>query len=144
MSVPLQTREPVGWGRQLSRAWQAWRRRRNSLDELSDPEELSHIARDIGLSRSDIRVLAGKWPDSLDLLSNRLDQVKLDRAALRETDPQVLRDLQRTCALCASKRKCLHDLAGNSSPAGWEEYCPNTLTIRALLAERSNQAVPPK
>jgi hypothetical protein len=47
----------------------------------------------------------------------------------------VMRDLQRTCALCLSKRRCTHDLARHPADPVWEEYCPNAMTFSALRAE---------
>jgi hypothetical protein len=90
------------------------------------------MARDLGMSRGKLSVLAGKWPDSADLLSRRLEQVNLTRV-----EPQVLRDLERVCTLCASRRKCEYDLTIHPAKPAWTEYCPNAPTIGALMAERS-------
>jgi hypothetical protein len=53
-----------------------------------------------------------------------------------------LRDLQRACSLCASKRRCKRDLARKSTDPGWQQYCPNASTLHALIAERRNQSHP--
>jgi uncharacterized protein YjiS (DUF1127 family) len=140
VSLSIESRRPARLRNWVVRAWQVWRRRQRALAELADREQLGDIARDVGLSRSEVCILAGKWPDSSDLLSHRLEQVSLDSAGLKQTEPQVLRDLQRTCGLCASKRMCSRDFARRPSGAKWEEYCPNAGTIRALLAERHNGA----
>jgi hypothetical protein len=103
---------------------------------------MERLARDVGVSQADLRILAGKWPDCVGLLSRRLQQVELDAGNIAQTEPYVLRDLQRVCALCASKRRCEHDLTGKSSDPAWEEYCPNAQTLRALIAERRNQKQP--
>jgi hypothetical protein len=125
----MQQKESSGLAHWVARVWQAWQRTQRAAAELGDPEQVDPIARDLGLNRSEVRTLAGKWPDSL--LLNRLDQVKLDAAGLRDTEPQVLRDTQRTCALCSSKRACSRDFASSSLRTRWEEYCPNVVTIRA-------------
>jgi hypothetical protein len=95
------------------------------------------MARDLGMSRGELFVLAGKWPDSADLLSRRLEQVKVARV-----EPRVLRDLERVCTLCGSKRRCEYDLAIHPSNSPWTEYCPNATTISALMAEHSAERNP--
>ena len=42
---------------------------------------------------------------------------------------RVLRDMERVCALCPHKRRCMEDLAAGTSP---EQYCPNEPTIKRL------------
>ena len=42
---------------------------------------------------------------------------------------RVLRDMERVCALCPHKRRCIEDLAAGRSP---EEYCPNERTLKWL------------
>jgi hypothetical protein len=129
-----QTDEQRGLFGRFGRWVQDWSRRRGRLAELQScgPAEVEHMARDLGMSRGELSVLAGKWPDSADLLSRRLEQVKLARV-----EPQVLRDLERVCTLCGSKRKCEYDLTIHPSGGAWTEYCPNVPTIGALIAERS-------
>jgi hypothetical protein len=90
------------------------------------------------VSGAELRVLAGKWPD--DLLSRRLKQVELDAAEIVRSEPEVVRDLQRVCTVCGSKRKCDHDLANRRSDSAWVKYCPNATTLDALVAERRRRA----
>jgi hypothetical protein len=128
--------------RQLTRLWRGWRQRRTAVAELNccGSEEQDHIARDVGLSTPALRVLAGKWPDSADLLTRRMEQLALDAADIARVEPQVIQDLQRVCSLCASKGRCARDMAENPSDPGWQDYCPNAMTLKALLAERSGTA----
>jgi hypothetical protein len=99
-------------------------------------EERARLARDIGVSEPELCALSGKRADSAALLSQRLDQLELNPADIRNTQPLVLRDLQRVCSLCASKRKCRHDFAARPWSRAWRRYCPNALTLDALLAQR--------
>jgi hypothetical protein len=101
------------------------------------PSEVERMACDVGISRQDICTLAGKWPGSADSLLQRMKEIKLDPAEIARIEPQVLRDLERVCTLCASKRKCQRDLARNPSDGTWREYCPNAMTLAALTAERA-------
>jgi hypothetical protein len=95
------------------------------------------MARDLGMTPGELSVLAGKWPDSADLLSRRLEQVNLTGV-----EPQVLRDLERVCTLCGNKRKCEYDLTIHPSSGIWTGYCPNAPTINALMTERSARCTP--
>jgi hypothetical protein len=98
------------------------------------------LARDVGVSGTDLSILAGKWPDAADLLYCRMNEINLDRGEITQTDLQVMRDLQRVCTVCGSKRKCEHELAKKPSDPAWQEYCPNAATLLALAAERAAKA----
>jgi uncharacterized protein YjiS (DUF1127 family) len=119
--------------------WRDWAKMRRTIADLEccGPSELEHLAHDVGLGRQEVHTLAGKWPGSADLLLQRLKGVKLDIAEIARREPQVVRDLERVCTLCASKRKCRHDLAKDPVDPRWREYCPNTMTLNALAAERA-------
>ena len=141
MSVTTHASEPASVARRLAHWWWDWRAQRKAMVELAccGPEEVGRMARDVGVDRSDLGILAGKWPDSADLLSRRLDELGLDPAQATQVEPQVVRDLQRVCSLCTSKRKCGHDLARHPSDRTWREYCPNVGTLDALMAERTKR-----
>jgi hypothetical protein len=100
------------------------------------PAEMERIARDVGVSGADLSILAGKWPDA-DLLYWRMNEIKVDRMEVTRADPQVMRDLQRVCTVCGSKRRCEHELAKNPSDPVWQKYCPNATTLSALAIERA-------
>jgi hypothetical protein len=124
----------VGW-------WQGWRARRRAMAELAccAREDVERMAHDVGVDRADLRTLAGKWPNSADLLSRRMDKLGVEPVKAVQIEPQVVRDLQRVCSLCASKRRCRHDLARRPSDPVWREYCPNVGTLDAVTAERVNR-----
>ena len=61
-----------------------------------------------------------------------LDMLGIDEEALSRTEPLVLRDMERVCAMCANKRPCDRELAAGTSAADYEEYCPNAPTIDSL------------
>jgi hypothetical protein len=104
------------------------------------PAEAERIARDVGVSGADLSILAGKWPDAADLLYWRMNEIKLDRKEITQAEPQVMRDLQRVCTVCGSKRRCEHELAKNPSDPAWQKYCPNATTLSALTVERAAKA----
>ena len=119
----------------VSRWWQSWTSNAPASDLACCAEgEVEQIAKDIGMPASEIRRLANLGPESAELLSRRMAALHLDRKEVAQTHPQTFRDLQRVCTLCESHRQCARDLARNSGDPGWEEYCPNVATLRALNA----------
>jgi hypothetical protein len=121
----------LGW-------WRRWRQRAASLAELDLlSTEAERVARDSGVGVGDLRVLAGKWPDAAHLAERRMATLGLDAAQVLETQPAVMRDVQRVCSLCANKRVCEHDLDRNSANVAWHDYCPNEETLDALRSPSS-------
>jgi hypothetical protein len=97
--------------------------------------EMHRIAHDVGLTGADLSVLAAKRPNSANLLYRRMDAIKLDPKEIAKIDLPVLRDLQRVCTLCRSKSECEHALAQNPSNPAWKGYCPNVMTLTALVLD---------
>ena len=139
MSHSVQTSERPSFVRRLAHWWQRWNGRRRAMADLNScgSAEMERIARDVGVGGADLSILAGKWPDAADLLYWRMNEIKLDRMEITHADPQVMRDLQRVCTICGSKRRCEHQLANNPSDPAWQKYCPNATTLLALAAERA-------
>ena len=126
----------------LARKWRDWSRRRRTMMALDccGPAETTRIALDIGVSETDFRVLAGRWPGSSDLLSQRMHQINLDASEIARVEPDVTRDLQRVCSLSAGQQRCRHDLLSDPSAPAWREYCPNAPTFAALKSEHTKRA----
>jgi hypothetical protein len=139
MSRSAQTGERLDFVRRLAHWWRSWNGSRRAMADLNacGSAEMERIARDVGVSGTDLSILAGKWPDAADLLYRRMHEIKLDRVEITQADPQVMRDLQRVCTVCGSKRRCEHALAKNPSDPDWQKYCPNATTLLALAAERT-------
>jgi glycerol-3-phosphate dehydrogenase len=134
------THTKPGFLPRLARWWREYAGRHSTVAALADcgPTESARIAHDVGVSgAAELRVLAGKWPNSADLLARRMRQIKLHAAEILQVEPEVVRDLERVCTLCASKRRCTRDFAKERSPSSWQAYCPNTMTLKALIAEHS-------
>jgi hypothetical protein len=142
MSPSAQTSKRSGFVRRFARWWRNWNGRRRAMLglEACGSAEVERIARDVGVSGADLSILAGKWPDAADLLYWRMNEVHLDRKEITQLEPEVMRDLQRLCTVCGSKRRCEHDLAKNPSDPAWQRYCPNATTLSALVAERAAKA----
>jgi len=136
MAETFEITQPEGVLDALARKWRIWQRRPAAMAELEHcgSAERQRIANDIGMNEDELWVLAGRWPDSIDLLRHRIEQLKLNSADGAQIEPEVMRDLQRTCALCMSKRRCTNDFAKRPNNPVWQEYCPNAMTFSALLA----------
>jgi len=131
-----------GWLARLA-GW--WRGGRSTLDELDRCGENSeHLAHDLCISATELRTIAAKRPDSAALLKPRLAALGIDRERLVNAVPEVLRDLERVCTLCGSKRQCERDLATNPSDPRWRAYCPNVSTLDALHDTSTDNVTPPK
>src|SRR3954454_18783583 len=96
------TGDRAGPFRLFAKWWRNWTARDAALRELGccGGEEAAHIARDIGVSVSELQTLAGRWPDSPDLLERRMAASGLSADQVAQSEPQVLRDLQRVCGQC--------------------------------------------
>jgi uncharacterized protein YjiS (DUF1127 family) len=125
----------------IARWWRGWMARRSAVAELDsfDTRDVTQLAHDVGVSPSDLRTLAGRWPDSADLLRRRMAAVGLDEQEIVRSAPQVLRDLDRVCSECADKSRCRHDLDDNGGNPAWRDYCPNVSTLDALETEHEGE-----
>lgn len=119
------------WHR-VSRNWTAIR----ELNEL-DKSELQGIANDVGCSVPELQTLAGRWPESADMLPRRLNALGLDAQAFSRDNPPLANDLRKHCSLCAAKGQCEHDLDTQPHSPVWQSYCPNTMTLLAVSKSRS-------
>jgi len=119
----------------------SWWERSTVLAELDacSGQEMERMARDAGIGVGDLRVLAGRWPDSADLVQRRMAAIGLDAAEVEAAQPATMRDLQRVCSLCDNKRVCAHDLDRSPTNAAWREYCPNAGTLAALGPQPSEK-----
>jgi hypothetical protein len=106
-------------------------RQLNKLNQLP-LAELQRVAADMGLNVDEFMHVA-RQPDAASLLiDKRLAILNLDPEDIRKLSPLLLRDLERTCALCTEKGRCAHDLAEDPLSAAWVSYCPNSATLRSL------------
>jgi len=118
----------------ISQWWQVWTRNDPAMSDYAccAEGEVERIAKDVGMSASEIRRLASFGPESADLLLRRMAVLDLDRKEVAQVEPRTFRDLQRICTLCESHRQCARDLSRDSSDPAWEGYCPNVAALRAL------------
>lgn len=110
---------------------------RGSTSELRccAEEEVERIAKDAGVSVSELRRIVRLGPGSADLLQHRMEALDLDPNEVARIEPQTLHDLQRVCTMCKSHRRCARDLAEHANDPAWKDYCPNAETLMALNAQ---------
>jgi transcriptional regulator with XRE-family HTH domain len=111
-----------------------WLKHRRELNEIRqlNTVDFDRIASDLRVSPHDLNELVRQGPHAADELPKLLKILGIDEAALARTQPLVLRDMERVCALCASKAQCDRDLAAGTSAEHYEGYCLNAPTIDLL------------
>jgi hypothetical protein len=114
--------------------WQGARSRWARLHELDrlSSDDIDRLAQDVGMNSSDFLRIATQPDGAAELLRRRLASLNLDPEDVRKLSPLLLRDLQRTCAMCEEKERCAADLGESSDTVGWDSYCPNSGTLRTL------------
>jgi hypothetical protein len=108
-----------------------WLQHWRALGELRqmDRETVNHIASDLRISLGDLKELVRNGPHAADELPKMLKALGIDEAALARSQPLVLRDMQRVCAMCRDKSRCHSDLAAGTAAKNHEAYCLNAPTI---------------
>jgi hypothetical protein len=97
------------------------------------PDEVKAIAKDLGMTSSDLRTLAVRGPGAADLLKKMLVALKIDPKILKDIDPLIARELQRSCILCGEKRRCEHELAAGTAARNMHAFCPNAVTLDTMF-----------
>jgi hypothetical protein len=90
---------------------------------------MRRLVEDTGVSFADLVNLAKTEGDAAELLYRRMRSIGLYP---KSVDAVIMRDMQRSCSLCASKELCAHELEDKPKQANWPLYCPNKDTLEAL------------
>lgn len=114
--------------------WLKHRREMNELRQLNTAE-FDRIASELRVSPGDLGELVRQGPHAADELPQMLKVLGIDVEALARTQPLVLRDMERVCALCHHKGECVREFASGIAAERYEEYCPNAPTIDVLGPE---------
>ena len=69
---------------------------------------------------------------STQLLSQRLQQLRLDPEYMKVCYPSVYEEVKRVCASCKFQRICAQDLATGDVESGMRIYCANAPVIDAM------------
>jgi len=115
--------------------WTRWKTRRALAGEFNalDTGQREELARDVCVSEQAFErlFLRGARTDELERLMGAL---ALDLTAAELENPgAVTRDMSLVCADCAMIKRCRRELAAGSAREAYNEYCPNALTLNALL-----------
>ena len=122
----------------LRRWWHGHVKNQSLLSELRNMK-IEDVARDLGLSASDLSALVSHGAGGCNLLRRRMASLDLAPDELARSEPALVSDLESLCTLCKSRGRCAHDLARNSAVSAcgaWREYCPNVETLSMLRSGR--------
>jgi hypothetical protein len=117
--------------------WLKHRREMNELRELNT-SEFDRIASELRVSPGDLTELVRQGPHAADELPQMLKALGIDEEALARTQPLVLRDMERVCAICQQKGPCDRDLEAGTSAEHYQGYCPNAAAIEQLDQTATN------
>jgi hypothetical protein len=120
-------------GRRIAGAFAAMRLKWRGQQEFAkcDVGEINRMARELGFTPDELRLLADSGSGAADLLYRRLDALGMDSEKIKAVVPEVMRDMQRCCSECISKRRCAGDFDAYDD-SRWRDYCPNAGTLAFL------------
>ena len=100
-------------------------------------DEVMRMAKDIGVTPSQLQELVRKGPDSANLLKRMLVALHVDPKIIADMDPLVMREMQWLCITCNNKKRCEHELAKGTATKHFHEFCPNAVSIDELLDQKA-------
>ena len=117
---------------------------RNAIGSNSEfgtcgPDEVMRMAKDIGVTPSQLHELVSKGPGAADLLKRMLVALRVDPKVLADIDPLVMRELQWLCITCDNKKRCERELAQGTAAEHFSEFCPNAVSLDELLLDQKGQ-----
>ncbi len=113
--------------------------RTNDLERCSR-DEVMQIAKDLGVSANELREMVKKGPHAADLVQKMLVALNVDPKAIANSNPLIMRDLQRLCINCADKNRCASELEKGTAAEHFHEFCPNALTLDAFFEPKDRPA----
>lgn len=123
----------------IGAVWEKWKSRRALAHEFNSLglAQRAELARDVCVSDEAFERLfiAGDRTDELERLMCAL---ALDPEDTEIVNPgAVTRDMSLVCSGCLMINRCRRELEAGSARYSFNEYCPNALTLNALLEEQS-------
>ena len=111
-----------------------WLKHRRELNEMRqlDRADFNRIAADLEVSPGDLDELVRRGPHAADELPVLLKALGIDGTALERTQPLVVRDMERVCAMCRHKAQCDRELIAGTAAEHFQGYCANAPTIAGL------------
>lgn len=122
-----------------ARSWWQEQRRNADFDECATMSgaDLDCLARDCGVTADQLLALTRRGPHAADEMHVLMQALNVDEAAMQRSHPGLLREMSVTCALCAAKAQCRHDLAQGDKRDDCPPYCGNIEAFDELRAARS-------
>ena len=103
---------------------------------MCGPDEVMRMAKDIGVTPSQLQELVRQGSDSANLLKRMLVALHVDPKIIADMDPLVMREMQWLCITCNNKKRCEHELAKGTATEHFHEFCPNAVSIEELLYQK--------
>ena len=107
---------------------------------MCGPDEVRRMAKDIGVTPSQLQELVRQGSDSANLLKRMLVALHVDPKTIPDIDPLVMREMNWLCMTCGTKKRCEHELAKGTATEHFHEFCPNAVSIDELLGQNSQRA----
>ena len=98
--------------------------------------EISSIARDLGISQTELKSLVTHDAGFPKLLKRMFSALWIDGRVVQEANPILLLDMQKVCALCQNTRRCRKELEAGSAGDHFHDYCPNSPNLYAVSKYR--------
>jgi hypothetical protein len=96
------------------------------------------ISSALRISTSTLRNLVARGPEAAHPLYERMRALGISEVDVHRAADGVMRDLQRTCAVCRDKGVCEWDLRKRPDDAVWKSYCHNAVTLESLTKLKAN------
>ncbi|MGC2073520.1 MAG: hypothetical protein WA694_19795, partial [Pseudolabrys sp.] len=78
---------------------------------MCGPDEVMRMAKEIGVTPSQLQELASKGPGNANLLKAMLVALYVDPKVLADMDPLVMRELKWLCITCSNKQQTCRRLS---------------------------------
>ena len=103
---------------------------------ISGPDEVMRMAKEIGVTPSQLHELVSEGPGTANLLKTMLVALRVDPKVLADMDPLIRRELQWLCTTCSNKKRCEHELAKGTATEHFREFCANAVSLDALFDQK--------
>lgn len=103
---------------------------------MCGPNDVMRMAKEIGVTPSQLHELVSKGPGNANLLKTMLVALHVDPKVLADMDPLIMRELKWLCITCSNKKRCEHELAKGTATEHFREFCPNAVSLDELLGQK--------
>jgi hypothetical protein len=93
--------------------------------------DLDRVLAEIGLTHDELDTLIQNAPRSRMLMQSMLRRLGLEKR-LAMVAPQLVRNIERHCAMCGSQRECADWMAKGAPGDAYRRFCPNAEALDAL------------